>query len=569
MEAKLDAGLSEISRFLALRAPFEGLAPHELGELAAQTEIEFHRAGAAILTEDGGPVTYLRVIHSGGVDLTHEGRLLDLLETGDTFGQAAMMAGLPPGFEARASEDTLCYRIPVAAARPLLERARDRQLSIGTQEPNHQAVAKLLRSTTVRCAPETSIAEVARLMTEAGANSAIVDLADRGFGILTDRDLRMRVVAAGLPSSSPVSTVMTTPVFTVTPDQLAGEVLFELLERGLRHAPVVSESGALVGVIENADLFSAVPRSSFGARRAIARAKEIGELAEIARALPRILVELRAAEVRAQEIGRVHTALLDAVIERALELAARQAPLPADGVVWVAVGSHARRELTPGSTISGAVVYSEPPPPGWMEAARRALAACSVRVELVTRATGEWAAATPADDLALGVLFDRRPLFGTPREPLPSPPESSRAGLVTALKEIALAARPPTGFDADAVLVAGGARRQRIDIRVAAVAPITLIGRWAGAVAGLTGGSTPERLSAGAEQGAISQSDAQTLIDAFELAFELRLAHHMDSLSAGEWPDDLVEPAAMSPLARDHLRDVFRAIASVQRRLSP
>ena len=59
-------------------------------------------AGAAILTEDGGPVTFLRVIHSGAVDIIHDGRLLDLLGTGDTFGHAAMLSGLPPGFEARA-----------------------------------------------------------------------------------------------------------------------------------------------------------------------------------------------------------------------------------------------------------------------------------------------------------------------------------------------------------------------------------------------------------------------------------------------------------------------------------
>jgi CBS domain-containing protein len=65
-----------------------------------------------ILSEDGGPVTFLRVIHSGGVDISHDGRLLDLLGVGDTFGHAPMLSGLPPGFEARAAEDTLCYRIP-------------------------------------------------------------------------------------------------------------------------------------------------------------------------------------------------------------------------------------------------------------------------------------------------------------------------------------------------------------------------------------------------------------------------------------------------------------------------
>src|SRR5205807_1639774 len=83
-------------------APFDALAPDELAEVAAQATIEFHLRGAVILSEDAGPVTSLRVIHSGAVDITHQGRLLDLLGPGDMFGHAAMLSGLPPGFEAHA-----------------------------------------------------------------------------------------------------------------------------------------------------------------------------------------------------------------------------------------------------------------------------------------------------------------------------------------------------------------------------------------------------------------------------------------------------------------------------------
>ena len=88
----MEAGLSEIARFLALRPPFDALAPEELGELVADTQLEFYSSGEVILSEDGGPVTFLRVIHSGAVDIVHDGRLLDILGPGDTFGHAAMLA---------------------------------------------------------------------------------------------------------------------------------------------------------------------------------------------------------------------------------------------------------------------------------------------------------------------------------------------------------------------------------------------------------------------------------------------------------------------------------------------
>jgi CBS domain-containing protein len=570
------AGLTEIARFLALRPPFDALSPEELGEVVAATEVEFFLSGTAILTEDGGPVTFLRVIHSGAVDIVHEAKLLDLLGPGDTFGHAAMLSGLPPGFEARAAQDTLCYRIPAAAARPLLERARSRELAVGVHDPGHQPVARLIRSSTVRCDPDASIGETARRMTEAGASAAIVDLPDGRVGIVTDRDLRTRVVAAGVPASAPVQNVMTTPVFTVTPDRLGGEVLFELLERGIKHAPVVSERGHLVGVVADADLFAVQPRSWFGVRRAIARSQAADALAAVARRLPQIVLDLHVSSLRALEVARVLTALVDAVTSRALDLAAETAgDLPDDGIVWVAVGSQARRELTPASISRGAVVVSDPAPARWLAAARANLQQCGLASDndapLVARTSAEWALASlgAGDELALEVLADRRALWGTPRDPLPAPrPEGdAREHLLARLLDRALIHSPPTGFDDVGVLELDGSRSDRLEIKRAAIIPIVQLACWAGAAAGQPEGSTLERLRVAGEAGVLTAADARTLGDSFELAHELRMDHHMAQLAAGMTPDDLLDPAAMSPLARGHLRDVFRAVTAVQRGL--
>jgi CBS domain-containing protein len=514
-------------------------------------------------------VTFLRVIHSGKVDIGHEGRLLDLLSAGDTFGHAAMLSGLPPGFEASAAEDTLCYRIPAAVARPLLERARTRELASGVRDPAHQPVVKLIRAATVRCEPMESIRGVARRMTELGATCAMVDFRGPGFGIVTDRDIRTRIVAAGLPLSAPVSTVMSTPVFTVTPDRPAGEVLFELLERGIRHAPIVTERGRLVGVVEDADLFAIQPRSWFVARRAIARAADVEALATVARGMPEILVELHAASLRALEVARVLSALMDALTARALDLAAPAVALPADGLVWVAVGSEARRELTPASIARGAIIYSEPPPDGWLDGARSALERCGLPgSEVIARAGGEWERSDPQEELTLSVLVERRALWGTPRDPLPTVHGAAgETGVMDALRRRALIYTPPTGFDAESVIEAGGLRRERLDIRRAAVMPIVELARWAGAAAGMTEGSTTDRLAAAGDGDVLSAADAQTLSEAFELAQELRITHHMQQLARGEQADDELEPGALSPLTRDHLRDVFRAVSGVQRKL--
>ncbi len=563
----LAEGRSEVARFLAARPPFDRLDPDELGELVAETELEFFPAGATILSEDGGPVTFLRVIHSGAVDITHNGQLLDLLGPGDTFGQGAMMSGLPPGFEAGAAEDSLVYRMPVAAARPLLQRVNRRELEMGIASPGHQPVSRLIRLPTVRCAQHESVQAIARRMTETGATAAVVDLEAGGIGIVTDRDLRTRVVAAGLPLDTPATAVMTTPVFTVSPEQLGAEVLFEMLERGVRHAPVINERGDLIGVVEDDDLFVVQPRSWFGARRSIGRARTIDELATAAGRVPEILGTLQEADVRAKEIAQILSALTDAITIRVLELTARGADLPADGLVWVAVGSQARREMTAGTVAQGGLVASDPPPQAWLAALRNALARCGISGEVRALTPRAWTFFDEHDEVSLAMLIERRALWGTPREPLPVVRGADRERLLAALARRALAYSPPTGFDGGAVLEADGTRSTRLDIRRAAVIPVVELGRGAGAAADVIGGSTPERLRAAADAGVLRRGDAETLIDAFDLALELRVRHHIDQLGAGNPADDSLDPEAISPLTRDYLRDVFRAVSAVQRRL--
>ena len=77
--------------------------------------------------------------------------------------------------------------------------------------------------------------------------------------------------------------------------------------------------------------------------------------------------------------------------------------------------------------------------------------------------------------------------------------------------------------------------------------------------------STPERLRAAAADGVLAEAQASTLSEAFEFALELRIVHQLEQLASDERPDDLLDPASLSPLTRSYLRDVFRALGTVDR----
>jgi CBS domain-containing protein len=179
----------------------------------------------------------------------------------------------------------------------------------------------------------------------------------------------------------------------------------------------------------------------------------------------------------------------------------------------------------------------------------------------------------PAQEKALllaSVLVDSRPVWGvhtgTPvSDTFRLAPE--HPDMLRLQARFALSQRPPSGFFRGLVIDHSGARRSGLDLKRGGVMPIVALARWGAMCAGVTIPSTVERLRAAAEAGVISEADTHTLLDAFELLNNLRLEHQVHRLRAGEEPDDQVKPAELSPLMRTHLKEAFRAVTSVQKRV--
>ena len=168
-----------------------------MARVAAAAELEHHPAGTTIFSQGAEPVSHLRVVRSGSVELVLDGRVLDLLGVGELFGQTSMLSGLPTGFTVRAHEETTCLlRIPAEVARAtlgrpealrylsrsLLDRGRLAPAARAGHRPGRPARRALVRRPLVVCAPETTIRDAARQMSAAGATCVVVDLGERGSG---------------------------------------------------------------------------------------------------------------------------------------------------------------------------------------------------------------------------------------------------------------------------------------------------------------------------------------------------------------------------------------------------
>jgi CBS domain-containing protein len=99
-----------------------------------------------------------------------------------------------------------------------------------------------------------SIADAARLMREEDAGVAPIVDGDRLVGVLTDRDIAIRVVAEGKdPQSTKVEEIASQTLVTIEPQQDLDEALRLMAQHQIRRLPVV-EDGKLVGILAQADV---------------------------------------------------------------------------------------------------------------------------------------------------------------------------------------------------------------------------------------------------------------------------------------------------------------------------
>jgi CBS domain-containing protein len=357
--------VEDIAGFLGSHPPFDAVDAGELARIGAVTQTEVTPHGAAIFAQGAGPVESVWVVRSGSVEVIHDGRVLDLLGPGELFGHASMISGLPTGFEARGAEDTVCYRIPADVIRPLLARPDVLQFvarSIvgrtvpAAALPEDQVRVDTLIRTPLLCQGTEPIREAAGRMTEEGASAVLVPLPG-SFGIVTDRDLRRRVIVPGLSPDAPVSSIMTAPAFTVTADRLGNDVLLDMLERNVHHIPVLSVAGRVLGVVDDGDLVATEGRKPLLLRRAIALAESPAELATAAAGLNPVIIALHDARVTAEQVTAVRSVVLDALTRRLVELAVRDAGPPPVPFTWFALGSLARREAAPSSDMDSALAW--------------------------------------------------------------------------------------------------------------------------------------------------------------------------------------------------------------------
>lgn len=621
--------LDEVRRFLAGQEPFTHLPDADLDALPKKMTLTYVRRGDTVIAA-GEDNDRLFIVRSGAVDVSDDaGVLLDRRGTGDSFGYSAMLPGLSPAdtrgtsrYTMVAVEDSLLLSLPGDDLVDLVGRHPDVarwysglsvRIRADSDRLRQRTGTDVLRRTVadmehhhrdlVTVDAGVTVADAARLMGEKRVSCLpVVDGpgSRRLVGILTDRDLRNRVLAVGLDGTVTVRDIMTPDPVSVEPAGTVFEAMLRMSDLHIHHLPVTDQAadGALVGILAASDVMRTLRADPIYLTADLAKATDAAQLRRIVTDAAQMAAGFIERGASPDEVSGLLTVGLDSLARRLLVLAEEELGPPPVPYGFAVVGSQGRRAVGFASDQDNCLVLSDDYDPA---AHGDYFAALASRVCDGLNAAGQvycpgdmmasnpawrmtvrqWAdtfhtwttAPDPDAVLHAQTFFDMRVVHGS-RELVEQVHRSAVASakgsgrLHAQFAALAVRREPPLGVFRGLVVRRGGDYANTLDVKKGGIAAVVQIARLYALVAGTPVVGTGARLAAAASVGVISAKGARDLTDAFGVLTGLALRHQAHQLRAGEATDYAVSPDALGRLERENLRDAFGIIKTVQSSLA-
>lgn len=610
--------LDEVQHFLAENAPYAQLPAESRALLTRSAEIRYCKRGSVIL-RCGESNDLCWVIRSGAVDITDEnGVLLDRREAGRSFGYSTILGENRNRYSMIAVEDSLLITITRADFLAVAEKDASFTRFFSSQSTRMRAAAEQVRnndgSQSLRAQlgdfmttqpatlhPTESIQSAARVMRDKNVSSLVIATDEDICGIVTDRDLRSKVVADDVDVTMPVSGIMTLNPITATTTTPAFEAMMIMAEHGIHHLPVrdITQSHKpLVGIVSSPDIMRLLRNDPIYITADISRRSSAEELSEVFARSKDVAARFVERSARPEEVSALLSHSADAVARRLLSLAEEELGPPPVPYAFVVVGSQGRKELGFASDQDNALILSnafKPEEHGeyFTVLANRVCQGLALAGQVLCpgdmmasnpqwRLTeSEWistftswiTAPEPEALMFAQTFFDMRLVHGD--ESLYSNVRASALDQARSarrfhahLATVASRREPPLGFFRGFVVERGGDYAHTLDIKKGGIHAIVQMARLYALTCGADALGTRQRLNAAASLGAVSEKGAHDLLDAFDVLNTIAFDHQATDLRVGNAPSYHVDPEQLGKMDREHVRDAFHIIKGMQQALS-
>jgi CBS domain-containing protein len=615
-----------ILKFLRGLPPFQFLDEAILREVATQTKLHFFPKDTLILRQDDPAAGYLYLIEQGGVKQSlrtefEAEAVIEVAGEGEMFGLLSSLEDEANRMDVIALTDTLCYAIPRPVVHKLLETqptfaryllnfsiqhyldwslAEIRQGGVlgelSSWLPLTGSIHNLVRTPLVTCRETATIQEVAQLMSASRVSAVVIlDTASQASGIVTDWDLRERVIAAGQDIQQPVREVMSAPLITIAPDEPIYEAIRLMIARNIHHL-ILAEAGQPIGMITGNDLMAQHSASPLFITRELEHQTDPAGLRRVLDQSQRMLPVLLQQGIRAGQLGWLMADLNDQLVTRVLTLTEAALGPPPVPYCWLVLGSEGRREQTFKTDQDNALIYANPPPQAanltqayFLEFGRQAVTGLieagfppcagqytAANSQWVQPISGwfehfrRWVTTWELDETTnFLIFFDFRGIHGDLSlaeqlrqftfELLAEQPR-----FLTRLAYISASMPPPVGFLGQLTVEHSGEHRDEFNLKHRGLVPIVDLARFLALRSHLAETNTLSRLEQVNDAADLPAGLARELAQAFEFMLNLRIRHQWQQVQAQQPPSNYINPKHLSALDRNFLREAFKIIARAQ-----
>jgi CBS domain-containing protein len=630
--------VNRVKEFLSRYPPFTFLDQEALYAVSQGVEVRYFEAGE-VLFEQGDPAQgYFFVLKEGSVELTETKeqtkRVVEVCDEGDVFGVLALLGKRPYILNAQAKENSLVYAVPVSVFEAILQqntrvslyfaagfasgqvvirsdlsqsqkarsifsdRSKDNGLLIFSGQSDFNYSSQVLT-----CRQGAGIGKAAQLMAEKGVGSiVIVDQNNFPLGIITDKDLRNRVVAAGLSYETPVDLVMTSPVRTKHRDSNFSDLYLTMIKHRLHHLIFTvdgSPQSPVTGILSDHDILLSQGNSPAVLINGLMNTWDVKEMAKIRNRAEKLLSYYLENELVMDFVANIITEINDIIIQKALELARQKhaADFPVGSKAkfcFLSLGSEGREEQLLRTDLDNAIVYEDVP--------ENAEAETKAYMQLVAQEVIETLLACgfhpcPADMMATNlkwcqplkvwkkyfsgwiltpnqesllhatIFFDFRPIYGHRQlaEELTSHIYEEIEGksiFLNFLAKNALLNPAPLGFFRNFIVEKSGEHRDKFDIKLRAMMPLTDIARLlvlSYRVVGIN--NTFKRFEKLSE---LEPQNKELYLEAgkaYEILMRMRAMEGLKTDTAGRY----IAPEDLGKLQRQLLKNTFSPIDELQK----
>jgi len=617
-------------RFIAGVVPFAFLPAPELERIVSKLSVVRYPRKTVVFTQNHSKIEYLHILQKGIAyryfEDQGEKKLRGMLGEGDIYGGISML--IHSGIAVRTLEvedesyfyllseelftdlcdryeeftefftDTFGKRMLDKTYASIITRT-DCPIDASSQFFN-QTVESLCNSVLVACDADLSVRQAAIVMTQKRCSSIFIRNSQGDcIGVVTDNDLRSKVIANGRDIETPVRDIMSSPLHTISARSFVFEALLEMMRKNVKHLAVTDVHGRVIDAITNRDLVTAQGRSPLFLIREIGDTQTIAEISNKHSQLAVQIRNLINSGAKSRNVTRMITTISDAILSKLIGFAIDELGLPPVKFVFMILGSEGRKEQTLKTDQDNAIIYEDVPETSekqvkryflafgekvctWLDMAGYAFCEGGIMAKnpkwcqslsAWKQNFSEWIHQAEAEDLLqASIFFDFRGAYGETElidqlRRFLFKSLSGWAGFFRHLTENALYFKPPLGFFRNFIVESEGKHRDSFDIK-SAMQPIVDFARIYALKHQLEETNTQERLYQLYLKEIFTPQEYNELDKAYSFMMQLRFIRQFTVvLEQNAQPDNYINPKKLSRIEQTMLKEIFKRIAKFQTKL--